>query len=612
MALPKLIPRKVIFGNPERVAPAISPDGRQLAYIAPYKGVLNVWTGGLGKNNFEPITNDRDRGIRFYFWAPNGRQILYAQDKGGDENWRLYSTDVKTRTTKCLTPFKKVQVQILKVDKHFPNEIIIAMNKRDERYHDVYRLDLRTGRLTLAAENPGDVDSWLIDSKLKVRGKSVARQDAGFDVFVRKDEKSVWEKIITWDSDDALASRALCFTKDGKSLYLLDSRNTNTGGLARLDLSNENIHIIAKDDEYDVGGAMINPDTYKVQVVTFEKDRREYTIIDKSIEKDVKKIRGLSNGDFFIGSRDDADKIWIAAFDTDDGPISYYVYYRNTKKAEFLFDHRPILKKYKLAKMEPISFKSRDGLAIHSYITFPPGLPRKNLPLVLNVHGGPWIRDVWGLDTEAQWLANRGYACLQVNYRGSTGYGKNFVNAGDREWGGKMHDDLIDAVNWAISKGYAHPKKICIYGGSYGGYAALAGATFTPDVFRCAVDIVGVSNLITDLNSIPPYWTVWKHVMNKRIGNPETDEEFLKSRSPLFSAERIKIPMLIAHGKNDPRVKLAESLQIINAMKKKKLKYKFMLFKDEGHGFAKPENKMRFYKAAEKFLADNLGGRFEK
>jgi len=612
MPLPKLIPRKVLFGNPEKTYPDISPDGRQLSYIAPFKGVLNVWVGPLGKKDFMPITRDSDRGIRDYFWAPKGDKILYVQDKGGDENWLLYSADLKTKKIKCLTPFKKVQVQVLKVDKHFPNEIVIAMNKRDERYHDVYRLNLVTEKLALAAENPGDVDGWLVDSKLQVRGKSIARPDAGFDVFVRETETSKWKKIISWDSDDALASHLISFTKDGKSLFLIDSRNTNTGRLIKLNIKGGETEVLFEDSKYDVGAVITNPDTYEIEAAIIEKDRAHTEILDKKIKKDFEKINALQKGDAKLIGKDDADKIWIVAYDTDDGPVSYYVYYRSTGEAKFLFDHRPILKKYKLAKMEPLSFKSRDGFTINGYITFPAGLPRKNLPLVMNVHGGPWVRDTWGLDVETQWLANRGYACLQINYRGSTGYGKKFVNAGDREWGGKMHDDLIDAVNWAVGKGYANPKKICIYGGSYGGYAALVGATFTPDIFCCAVDIVGPSNLITDWKSIPPYWTVWKSVIRKRIGDPETDEEFMKSRSPFFKINKIKIPILIAHGKNDPRVNLAESLQIVNAMKKKKLKYKFMLFKDEGHGFAKPKNKMKFYAAAEKFLAENLNGRFEK
>jgi len=613
MALPKLIPRNVIFGNPDKVSPSISPDGKSLAYIAPHKGVLNVWAGSLEKKDFVPITNDKDRGIRAYFWAPNGKQIIYIQDKGGDENWLLYSTDLKTKQTKCLTPFKGVQARILKVDKHFKNEIIISINKRDKRFHDVFHLNLKSGKIKMVAKNPRNIDSWLVDAKLKVRGASVARPDAGFDIIYRETEKAEWRKIISWDSDDVLASNALGFTKDGKSLCIIDSRGANTGRLVEFGIEANSTKIIASDDEYDIGGIMANPDTYKIEAVTIEKDKSEFIVIDKSIAADISAIKKIRAGEFDIMSRDDADKKWIVVFLVDNGPAYYYLYNRENKKSEFLFVSRQKLLKYKLAEMIPIRFKSRDGLTIHGYITFPPsGLLRRNLPLVLNVHGGPWVRDTWGYNGEAQWFANRGYACLQINYRGSTGYGKKFVNAGDREWGGKMHDDLVDGVKWAIAQGYANPKRICIYGGSYGGYAALVGATFTPDLFCCTVDIVGPSNLITDAKTIPPYWTNYIALMNKRIGNPDTEPEFLKSRSPLFKVDNIKKPILIAHGKNDPRVKLSESMQIINAMKRKKIKYKFMLFRDEGHGFAKPKNKLKFYAAAEKFLAGNLGGRFEK
>jgi dipeptidyl aminopeptidase/acylaminoacyl peptidase len=293
-------------------------------------------------------------------------------------------------------------------------------------------------------------------------------------------------------------------------------------------------------------------------------------------------------------------------YSLDDGPASYYVYYRNTGKFEFLFVTRPELEKYKLAPMEAVSVKTRDGLTIHGYITFPPDGRRKNLPMVLNVHGGPWARDTWGYDPEAQWMASRGFICLQMNYRGSSGYGKKFLNAANREWGGKMHDDLIDAVNWAADKGYADPKRVAIFGGSYGGYAALVGATFTPKQFRCAVDIVGPSNLLTFIRSIPPYWSVFLKEFHERVGNPDTEEAFLKSRSPLFHVSNIEIPMLIAQGANDPRVKQAESEQIVAEMKKKGIDHEYMLFPDEGHGFAKPQNRIRFYEACEKFLAKHL------
>jgi len=402
------------------------------------------------------------------------------------------------------------------------------------------------------------------------------------------------------------------FSKDGKYLYLRDSRDANTARLVKMDIANASIEVIAEDPQYDVSEVIIHPDTYEVQAVSFYKARNEWMILDESIKNDFNSISKLDYGDFFLYSRDNADRTWIIGFTKDNGPVSFYSFDRKSQRGTFLFDNRPSLRDYKLSKMLPISFTSRDGLTIYGYITYPPWGERTNLPMVVKVHGGPWWRDTWGYDAEAQWLANRGYVCLMVNYRGSTGYGKEFLNAGDKEWGRKMHYDLVDAVNWAISQGIANPKKVAIYGASYGGYASLVGATFTPDLFCCAVDIVGPSNLITLIKSFPPYWSSMLINFQKRVGNIDTEEEFLKSRSPLFKVDQIKIPILIAQGANDPRVKQAESEQIVEAMKKKGIQYEYLLFPDEGHGFAKPENKLKFYAIAEKFLAKHLGGRYEK
>jgi dipeptidyl aminopeptidase/acylaminoacyl peptidase len=370
--------------------------------------------------------------------------------------------------------------------------------------------------------------------------------------------------------------------------------------------------VLAEDPDADVSGAMLHPDTRDPQIVTILKDRMTYTVLDPSVEDDLKAVRELHHGDPVFVGRDEADKTWLVGFTNDTGPIPYFMYDRVTRSARFLFDHQPALSSYSLAPMEPFTFTARDGLEIHGYVTFPVGLGRSGLPAVVNVHGGPQVRDSWGYDPEAQWFANRGYLCVEVNYRGSTGYGKAFVAAGDREWGGKMHDDLIDAVSHVVGAGWADPARVAIYGGSYGGYAALVGAAFTPDVFRCAVDIVGPSNLKTLLETIPPYWAPAIAQLYRRVGNPETDADFLWSRSPLSRARDIRIPLLIAQGANDPRVKQAESEQIVAALKEAGIDYEYMLFPDEGHGFAKPENRIKFYTAAERFLARYLGGRFEE
>jgi dipeptidyl aminopeptidase/acylaminoacyl peptidase len=394
-------------------------------------------------------------------------------------------------------------------------------------------------------------------------------------------------------------------------MYLLDSRGANTARLVDLDLTTGATDVLAGDERYDVGDVLINPDTYEVEAVAIERARAEWTVLDESVREDFEFVERLNRGDFTVVSRDRADDKWLVAFTVDDGGASYYSYDRREKEGAHLFDARPDLAGYTLARMEPISFTTRDGLEIEGYLTPPPGAGRASLPIVLNVHGGPWGRNGWGYDPEAQWLANRGYACLQVNFRGSTGYGKKFLNAGNKEWGAKMHDDLVDAVKWAAEQGIADPERVAIYGGSYGGYAALVGAAFTPDLFRCAVDVVGPSNLITLIKTIPPYWSTLLATFQERVGNPETEEEFLKSRSPLFFVDRIKVPLLIAQGANDPRVKQAESEQIVAAMREKGIDHEYLLFEDEGHGFARPENRLKFYAAAERFLAKHLGGRVE-
>lgn len=607
-----LIPREVLFGNPERAIPQISPDGERLAYLAPVNGVLNVWVGAIGEEDFKPVTRDTYRGIRAYFWAWDNEHILYIQDKGGDENWRLYAVNLLTEEIRDLTPFEDVQVRVTSHEKHLPDEILIEMNKEDPRLHDVYRLKLKSGDLELTAKNPGAVIGWMADTDLKVRGALAATPEGGFDLLIRDSEESEWKHLLSWGPEDALASGPVSFSGDGEKIYLKDSRNVNAARLVELSLSNGELTVLAEDPTYDVDEVMVHPDTHEVQAVSFNKARNEWTVLDEGIKRDFQAIQALHPGDFFLTGRDSSDNAWVVGFTADDGPASYFTFDRDTKTGRHLFYDRPVLNSYTLAHMEPISFTTRDGLTVHGYLTLPPGSSPSNLPLVLNVHGGPWARDTWGYDPEAQWLANRGYACLQVNYRGSTGYGKSFLNAGDKEWGGKMHNDLVDAVRWAVESGMADQRRVAIYGGSYGGYAALAGATLTPDLFCCAVDIVGPSNLLTFIRTVPPYWSSYLTILHERVGNPDTEEEFLKSRSPLFKADRIRIPLLIAQGANDPRVKQAESEQIVEALKEKGIDHEYLLFEDEGHGFARPENRLKFYAAAEKFLARHLGGRFEE
>ncbi|MFZ1946370.1 MAG: S9 family peptidase [bacterium] len=607
-----LIPRAKIFGNPEKALAYISPDGKMLAYAAPLNGVINVWVKTVGKNDDRAVTQDTNRGIWSYFWSGDSRRIMYLQDKGGNENWQLFDVSLDTAETRSLTPFDSVSVEIVGRDKHFPTHLVIAMNKEDARLHDAYHLDLTSGELTMVAKNPGNVAGWLTDNYLQVKLAMAPTPSGGMDLLYRPNPTDPWSTLLTWDADNSLSSYPVSFTKDGKSMYMVDSRDANAARLVRMELATGATAVVAQDSLYDVTNVMVNPETYEVEAVAFDKDRMEWEVLDENLKSVFREIRKIEEGDFVVQSRDDAERTWILGFTRDNGPFAYHILDLKTGKSSLLFYTRPELLKYKLAAMEPVSFQARDGLTIHGYVTYPPGKPRKSLPMVVNVHGGPWVRDNWGYNPEAQWLANRGYACLQINYRGSTGYGKAFLNAGDKEWGGKMHDDLIDGVNIFVKAGIADPKKIAIYGGSYGGYAALVGATFTPDVFSCAISQVGPSNLLSFIQSVPPYWTSMLDIFYKRIGNPETETEFLKSRSPLFRVDQIKIPMLIAHGENDPRVKQAESDQIVNVMREKGLYVEYMVFPDEGHGLAKPDNRIKFYAAAEKFLAGCLGGRYEE
>jgi dipeptidyl aminopeptidase/acylaminoacyl peptidase len=609
-----LIPREVLFGNPSRVSPRLSPGGESLAFLAPKDGVLNVWVGPAGSpidgDGFEPVTDDRKRGIRLFFWAEDNRHIVYLQDEGGDENWRVHAVDPATKEDRDLTPFEDVQAQILDKNRHFPDGLLVALNRENPELHDAYRLTLSTGDLDLLAKNPGNVVGWVADRDFEVRAAVTATPEGGSELLLREGDD--WNKLIGWDKEDALSSGPVGFAEDAGKMYLLDSRGANAARLVLIDLSSRKTEVLVEDPRYDVSGVVVHPETHAVQAAAVQRARTEWIVLDEAVREDFEALENLGRGDFSVTSRDRADENWLVAVNSDDGGASYHAYDREAKRGEHLFDARPELADYALAKMKPVSFTSRDGLEVEGYLTLPPGVAPENLPMVLNVHGGPWARDGWGYDPEAQWFANRGYACLQVNFRGSTGYGKEFLNAGNREWGGRMHDDLVDAVGWAVERGVADPERVAIYGGSYGGYAALVGATFTPDLFRCAVDIVGPSNIITLIESVPPYWKPLIATFTERVGDPETEPDFLKSRSPLYFVDRIRIPLLIAQGANDPRVKQAESEQIVSAMKERGVDHEYLLFEDEGHGFAHPENRLKFYAAAEEFLAKHLGGRVEE
>jgi dipeptidyl aminopeptidase/acylaminoacyl peptidase len=612
-----LIPREVLFGNPERESPSLSPDGRRLAWIAPDAGVLNVWVAPLGTGDAgvdwtsaKVVTDDRDRGIRMFTWAHDNRHLLYLRDRGGDENWRLFDVDITTGKRRDLTPFEGVQAEIIASEASHPNELLIGLNLDNPELHDVYRVDLPTGELSKEVENPGFI-AWVADSALVVRAAMLPRPDGSAAIMATDSGDGEWRILYEISAEDSLTTEPISMSADGSSLLLASSVGLDTTALVRVDMRTGAAQTLAADPQADLSGVRLHPLTKAPQIVSFLKDRSEYVALDPGVADDLEAIRALNSGDPFFSGGDEEDATWLVGFTNDSGPVPYFSYERAGRTSRFLFEHQPQLSRYELSPMEPFGFTSRDGLAIHGYATFPVGSSRSGLPTVLLVHGGPWARDAWGYDAEAQWLANRGYLCVQVNFRGSSGYGKAFLNAGDREWGGRMHDDLVDGVAHVVAQGWADPAKVSICGGSYGGYAALVGAAFTPELFCCAIDIVGPTNLKTLIETIPPYWAPLVAQFHSRVGNPATDAEFLWSRSPLSRAADIRIPLLIAQGANDPRVKQAESEQIVAALEAAGIEHEYMLFPDEGHGFAKPENRLAFYAAAEAFLARHLGGRVE-
>jgi dipeptidyl aminopeptidase/acylaminoacyl peptidase len=608
--LPPLIPRDVLFGNPDKAAPEISPDGRKLAYLAPSEGVLNVWVRTLGQSDDRVITTSKKRPIRQFFWQGDSEHIIYLQDLDGDENWHFYQAGLTSGIVRDLTPFQGVRAMPVAIDPLHSDRILVGLNLRDRRLVDVYRIDLNTGAVELDTENPGDVAGWFADHNMQVRAAQVATPDGGAEIRSRSDVGSEWRTAIRWGIEESLGG-VLDFTPDNRGLWLLCSVDANTARLLELDLDTHATRTLSEDPQYDVSGLLTHPRTHALEAVEYARDRNEWVVLDPAVQADFDLLRGIRDGDFKVISRDLDDKIWTVAYVTDDGPVYYYAYDRAAGAATLLFSNRSELEQYKLAKMRPITYAARDGMTLHGYLTLPVGLEPRNLPLILLVHGGPWARDVWGFSPFVQWLANRGYAVLQINFRGSTGYGKAYLNAANHEWAGKMQTDLLDGKEWAIREGYADPQRVAIMGGSYGGYATLVGVAHTPDEFVCGVDLVGPSSIFTLFASIPPYWEPIKALFLKRVGDPVAEEEYLRSISPLYKAHQIKVPLLIAQGANDPRVKQAESDQIVEAMRANGKPVEYLVFPDEGHGFARPENNQKFAAAAEAFLGKYLGGRVE-
>jgi dipeptidyl aminopeptidase/acylaminoacyl peptidase len=616
-----LIPREALFGNPEKSAARISPDGTQIAWIAPRDGVMNVWVApSSDPSKGRALTSEKTRPIRNFFWAPDSRQILYINDKGGDENFLLYSVDTASGVERKLTPFEKTRVQIVGVSTTVLDRILIAINNRDPKWHDVYSVDLASGKLTPVTMNTGEFSGFLADENLVVRGALKARKDGGSDYYRIVDNKAEAAPAEQIGLEDSLSTQPAGYTVDGKTLYWIDSRGRNTAALVAQDVATGKKSVIAQDARADIGNAMANPRTGEIEAYAVNYLRTEWTPVGSAVRDDLAFLRSKLKGDIDVTSRTRADDKWTVASASASQPAVHWLYDRKAKSLTKLFETRPALSGAPLVEQYPVEIRSRDGKTLVSYLSLPPGSdpdgdgkPAAAVPLVLLVHGGPWGRDSYGFNGYHQWLANRGYAVLSTNFRASTGFGKDFISAGDLQWGRKMHDDLLDAVDWAVERGITRPDKVAIMGGSYGGYATLAGLTMTPDKFACGVDIVGPSNLQTLLKTIPPYWEAIKMQFYKRMGDPTTEagRKLLDERSPLFLADRIKRPLLIGQGANDPRVNVRESEQIVTAMKGKNIPVTYVVFPDEGHGFARPANSIAFNAVSENFLRSCLGGRAE-
>jgi dipeptidyl aminopeptidase/acylaminoacyl peptidase len=616
-----LIPREKLFGNPSRAAGRLSPDGKWLSWIAPRDGVLNVWVAPAGNMAAaKALTSETKRPIRSYFWSPDSRQILYINDHGGDENFQLYGVDVASGAERSLTPFPKTRVQVVAISNHHRDRMLVGINNRDPKWHDIYSLDFATGKLTPVMMNEGGYSNFIADDQLSLRIAAKARPDGGTDYFRVTNGKVDAQPFEQVGLEDSQTTQPAGFTDDGKILYWVDSRGRNTAAIFAQDPATGRKTLIGEDARADVSGGLADPQTGRIQAYAVNYLKNDWVPVGSAIAADLAFLKAKLPGQFGIASRTDADDKWVVGVDPVTAPSSTWLYDRKAKTLTKLYVSRPELEGAPLAPMRAVEIRTRDGLNMVSYLTLPPGTPvdargrpTKPVPMVLVPHGGPWGRDNYGYNGTAQWLANRGYAVLMPNFRASTGFGKKFISAGDLEWGRRMHDDLLDAVDWAVANGVTRPDTVAIMGGSYGGYATLAALAFTPDRFTCGVDIVGPSNLNTLMKTIPPYWEAIRAQFYKRMGDPTTPEglALLKERSPLFKADQIRRPLLIGQGANDPRVNINESQQIVDALKAKSIPVTYVVFPDEGHGFARPQNNIAFNAVAENFLSKCLGGRAE-
>jgi dipeptidyl aminopeptidase/acylaminoacyl peptidase len=606
-----LIPLRHLFDNPERALARLSPDGRRIAWLAPREGVLNVWVRDRKGGEARPLTHDRDRGVRAYAWSRDSARVLYHQDAGGDENHHLLCAEVEgERPARDLTPFPGVRAGLLAAPRATPRHVLVSMNLRDRSVFDAHRLTLATGRLELVGRNPGNVIGWLADREGRLRAARAQTPAGDYQLLVRDDEDADLRVVAEYANEDG--GHPYAFTPDGRRLWVGSARGSDLLRLVELDPADGSERELDADEEVDLSGPVVSDRTGELLGAVYLRDRIVMHAWDERLARDWEAIRALHPGDPRITGQDAEETAFVVAFDDDRDPGATFLYERDSGRSELLFRSRPWLDPATLAPMRPVTIASRDGLPLRSYLTLPLGVEPRGLPAVLVVHGGPWARDAWGYDPQVQLLANRGYAVLQVNYRGSTGFGKAFTHAAEREFAGRMHDDLIDGVDWLVAEGIADPARIGIYGGSYGGYAALVGATFTPDVFAAVVSVVGPSSLVTLVRSFPPYWRPFlASTWFRYVGDPDDPEQLadMEARSPLNRVDRIRAPLLVVQGANDPRVTKRESDQIVAALRARGVEVEYLVKDDEGHGFVKPENRLEAYAAIERFLARHLGGR---
>lgn len=623
--LPPLIDREIFFGNPQIAGGQISPDGRYISFIKPYQGVRNIWVKKTDEpfEAAKPITADTNRPIPGYFWSHDSRYILYVQDKDGNEDYHVYAVDPNAAPTegqvvpeaRNLTPIDGVRAQIYRVPKADPDLMYVGLNDRDKAWHDLYKLRISTGALTLLRENTDLIVGWGFDLQDQIR-LAYRKTEDGSSEILRVEKEAL---VPCYSCTVEETCYVLRFHKNGQHAFLVSNKGADQDltALMLLDPKTGETTLVEKDpeEEVDFGSAYFSQVTDELVVTTYTGDKTRYYFKDQAFEEDFRFLRKqFAGSDVDIISTTKDEQLWIVFANSDVNPGTAHLFDRRDKTVTFQYQPRPKLPTEHLAHMQPVRYPSLDGLEIPAYLTLPKGIEAKGLPAIILPHGGPWARDIWGYDPYAQFWANRGYAVLQPNFRASTGYGKRFLNAGNGEWGEAMQEDLTAGVNYLVEKGIADAKRIAILGGSYGGYATLAGLTFTPDVYAAGVSIVGPSSLITLLESIPPYWEAGRKMFHKRMGDPTTEKGKAKlmAQSPLFHAKNIKAPLMVVQGANDPRVKKTESDQIVIAMRELGLPVEYLVAPDEGHGFSHPINQMAFIAAAEKFLAKHIGGRYQE